>query len=100
MPLALSISPHGHPFLETTTDESAAALTQAAESRITTAFAQSPAHGLLHLATVELQSPLPPSFDFARDLARAYLTKLSHTSGADSADLTPIPPPAPDELAA
>ena len=40
------------------------------------AFSDDPARGLLHLATVELQTPLPASLGYARDLAKDYLTAL------------------------
>jgi non-specific serine/threonine protein kinase len=104
MPLTLSISQRGRPFIESQEADAPApspALTQAAADRITAAFAQSPSHGLLHLATTELQSALPPSLDFARDLGRTYFTRLCHATAADSsADIAPVPAPPPDELAA
>ncbi len=105
MSLALSISPHGRPFIETVEDEQSApgarALNNAASARIAAAFAESASRGLLDLATVELQTPLPAPLDFARDVARAYLTKLCHSSGAQTtAELAPIPPPPAEELAA
>ena len=51
----------------------------AAARRIAKAFHQSTAHGLLHLATAELQTGLSGDFAFARDFGRDYLTRLCHT---------------------
>jgi len=76
MTLALSISPHGRLHVETATDEEAAVAGEAAARRIEKAFAESTAQGLLHLATVELETNLPAAFSFARDWGRAYLTQL------------------------
>jgi superfamily II DNA or RNA helicase len=100
MPLTLSISPHGRllvqdlPAGET---EDAAPL-GASEPRIERAFAQGESAGLLHLATVELQSPLPTPFSFAREIGRTYLTRLCHAPELEATDaLSPIaPPPAPE----
>ena len=49
--------------------------------RIAKAFRTSAAAGLLHLATAELESRLPPDLAFAREFAGQYLTKLCHTPG-------------------
>src|ERR1700744_2009915 len=75
--ITLSITPHGRLFVEESAD--APPLTDAAANRIARAFEGSLARGLLHLATVELQAHLPPTFAFARDFARDYLTRLSRT---------------------
>src|SRR5438309_2054163 len=102
MPLTLSISPHGRPFVEAAPDEEAApASNHAVETRITAAFAGSSSHGLLHLATVELQATLSPPLDFAREFARGYLTQFCQSTGADAAaEAPPLPPPPADKLAA
>ncbi|HZU35711.1 MAG TPA: DEAD/DEAH box helicase, partial [Gemmataceae bacterium] len=64
------------------------------------AFADSVARGLLHLATKELQAPLPPALDYARSFARTYLTRLCQTQASETAkDLPPLVPPADAELA-
>ncbi|MCY2954105.1 MAG: DEAD/DEAH box helicase [Planctomycetota bacterium] len=80
-------------------DESAATLAASAADRIRCAFAVHPSAGLLHLATVELQTSLPPSFGFARDLARDYLTRLCHTPGPDRDEVPAIAPPNTENLA-
>ena len=60
------------------------------------AFAASPAHGLLHLATNELQARLPPALDYVRSFARTYLTRLCQTQAHEATnDLPPTPPPPP-----
>src|SRR5215212_7216683 len=111
MVLALSISPNGRPFIGHDAEGGTAADAAArGAKRIIDAFAESPWRGILHLATAALQAALPPDLAFARDFAREYLTRLCHTPGlADAAvpaagatppPLAPVPPPAPEELAA
>ena len=56
--------------------------------------------GLLHLATTELQSSLPPPFAYARDFARLYLTRLCQTpTDGESGTTPPIAPPSETDLA-
>src|SRR5437763_13031180 len=103
MPITLSISPHGRLFVEESDADGATPSDGPLGKRVRSAFAESPARGLLHLATAELQSHLPPDFAFARDFAREYLTRLCHVPPAEdgaAAAPAPIPPPAPDELGA
>ncbi len=94
MSVDLFISPHGRPLIghfEPDPDAPPNPL----EQRVSRAFESGLMHGLLHLATVELQSPLPAGMAFGRELARIYLTRLCHVPGLD--DSTAIPPvPAPD----
>ena len=64
------------------------------------AFAGGTARGLLHLATTELQSSLPPTFGFARDFARLYLTRLCQTpTDGEAGAVPPIPQPSETDLA-
>ncbi len=98
MTLCLVISPHGRLLLEESADLSASDLPAAQAQRITTAFSLSPAAGLLHLATVELQSALSAPFAFARDFAGTYLTRLCHTPALEGGDVPEIAPPGPEEL--
>src|SRR5436190_3657974 len=99
MPLELSISPHGRLLVHESPAESAAAET-AASDRIAAAFARGAAPGLLHLATTEHQSSLPPPLAFAREFARAYLTRLCQTPEHErGAALPPVPPPDEADLA-
>jgi non-specific serine/threonine protein kinase len=64
------------------------------------AFADSPARGLLHLATAELQARLPPALDAVRSFASTYLTRVCQTQGHETThELPPTPPPADEELA-
>lgn len=65
------------------------------------AFSESPSRGLLHLATNELQSRLPPPLDHVRSFARTYLTRLCQTQGHEATkDLPPLPPPSAEDLTA
>jgi hypothetical protein len=100
MSLHLTISPHGIPFLEQTEEQSSPGMPDAAIVRLRSAFAEGGAPALLHLGTVELQTPLPPDLSFLRDFSREYLTRLCHTPGLDGAQTgTAIEPPPREELA-
>jgi non-specific serine/threonine protein kinase len=80
-------------------EEQAGALSESFDRRIAASFRTSEAAGLVHLATVELQTSLPPSLAYAREFAREYLTRLCHTSGIDDDAAEPLPPPGHEELA-
>src|SRR5262245_13297302 len=96
MPHELSITPSGRLVLvESSAGEAAVELARP----LVTAFADSPARGLLHLATSQLQARLPPALDFARSFARGYLTRLCQTQAHEQKDLPPTPPPSAEELA-
>ncbi len=99
MPLELYLTPKGHLHVRETS-EGTSALDGPIARRVATAFDQGLAHGLLHMATIELQSSLPPSFGFAREFARLYLTRLCQ-SPIDEASraLAPIPAPPESDLA-
>jgi non-specific serine/threonine protein kinase len=98
MPYELIITPSGH--LALVEPSSASEVATELAKPIVDAFAASPSRGLLHLATNELQSRLPPALDYARSFARTYLTRLCQTQGHEATkDLPPTPPPPPAELA-
>ena len=66
--------------------------------RVVAAFSETAATGLLHLATRELNSLLPPVAAWWRELARRYLTQLCHTPDLEHArELAGLPPPADAE---
>jgi len=66
---------------------------------VSSAFETAAPVGLLHLATTELQSTLPPALSYLRDFARNYLTRLCQTPGLDTATaLDPLPAPTDEEL--
>jgi non-specific serine/threonine protein kinase len=100
MPFELLLSPHGHLLTREVTGPNSASVDGHAGKRIHGAFGESAARGLLHLATTELQSSLPPPFAYARDFARLYLTRLCQTP-PDGAGSTPtaVAPPAETDLA-
>jgi non-specific serine/threonine protein kinase len=97
MPQELIITPSGHLVLvEESTNEAATELAKP----IVNAFAESPSRGLLHLATRELQTRLPPPLEYVRSFACTYLTQLCQIQGHEATkDLPAIPPPAAEELA-
>src|SRR5438128_3571170 len=101
MPLDLSISPHGQLLTQESLAGSEAAAEAPVSRRVAAAFAGGTAHGLLHLATTEHNSPLPPPFAFAREFARTYLTRLCQTPEPERhAALPPVAMPDEADLAA
>lgn len=99
MGLTLSISLHGRPLLERDAENTVPPQSALVAQRIEAGFAAGDSAGLLHLATVELQTPLPASLAYARDFARTYLTRLCHTPGLSGGMIEPLAAPSPEELA-
>ncbi|HNQ88604.1 MAG TPA: SNF2-related protein [Verrucomicrobiota bacterium] len=73
----LFLTPHGRLRVETAPLPSPWPDAHAAQ-RVARAFAESPAAGLLHLATRELDTVLPAAAGWWRELGRRYLTQLCH----------------------
>src|SRR4051794_29277064 len=94
----LVIAPSGRlALVEAPAGEGAAELPKA----LVAAFATGPAHGLLHLATHDLQARLTAPLEWARSFASAYLSRLCQTQGHEATtDLPPTPAPADADLAA
>ena len=100
MGIALTISPHGRLLVLVPASQPQSPDDPLCE-RIREAFAKSTANGLLHLATRELTSSLPPEFVWARDFASRYLTRLCHAPETDgTSELRATPVPEPEDLAA
>ena len=74
-PVALAISPRGVLHLDSRAPD-AMAIPERIAARLSEAFAAGIGSGLLHLASVELGTGLPPSLAFARDMARLFFTRL------------------------
>lgn len=75
------------------------ALPDEVAARIGEAFHEGTAAGLLHLATAELATPLPPAFAFWRDFSRRCLTRLCQIAGSESEETMPaVPPPSRNEF--
>ncbi len=70
------------------------ALSDMAAARIGGAFHEGAAAGLLHLATAELTTLLPPDFAFWRDFSRLCLTRLCRNAAVESEgpDIAARPP--------
>jgi non-specific serine/threonine protein kinase len=95
----LLIAPSGRLALVESSSASQAA-TELSRSLVN-AFAESPSRGLLHLATSELQSPLPPPLAYVRSFACSYLTRLCQTQGHEATrELPETPTPSSEELVA
>jgi len=111
--VAVCISPMGHPYLDSvnngdvgTSKNDGTKFTTPLENRLMKAFSSDLqyAKGLLHLTTVELQTLLPPDFDFLRSFAKNYMTRLCHQpeiawTGANSDMVRKILPLEPPSLA-
>ena len=76
--LALALASTGEFYLQSVTDDSDP-LTATVAARIREAFAFGGAHGVLHLALIELMTTLPPSLAFGRELAKQFMTGLCAT---------------------
>ena len=100
MPVELFLSPQGHLHVREVAAPDGATLDGPAGKRIHAAFTDGSARGLLHLATIELQSSLSPPFTYAREFARLYLTRLCQTRSGEESSATPsIAPPSETDLA-
>ena len=90
----LTITPEGHLHVRETSLETS---DRKPSKRLLEAYEESPAHGILLSATKEMDAVLPPSFDFARSIARLYLTKLCQAAIAEpGASVPELPPPSTD----
>src|SRR3954447_4086043 len=90
----LTITPEGHLLVrETSLDTS----DRKPSKRLLEAYGESPARGMLFSATEEMDTALPPPFEFARSIARLYLTNLCQAAIADPGGAVPeLPPPSAD----
>jgi SNF2 Helicase protein/SNF2-related domain len=90
----LTITPQGHLLVrETSLEPPDRKLTKA----LLEAYRESPARGMLHSASEELDALLPPSFEFARSIAQLYLTNLCKTATGQPGEPIPeVPPPSTD----
>jgi len=94
---AIVLSPRGHLLWERVGDE-IWPVPEASE-RIQAAFADSQASLLLHLASREFETPLPPVPAYWRSFAHRYLEALCHLPESEIA-VQPIDPPSAGERAA
>lgn len=96
--LSLILTPSGH-LIPNEGEDNDRVLADDVAERIREAFAGGSAAGLLHLGTVELETPLPPLFSFWRNLARTYLTELCLHAGVEEPLTAAVDPPPPEEIA-
>lgn len=88
----LALSPAGRVRLDATAPD-AAVVAPAAAARIERAFERGWAHGVLHLGAAEIQTALPPSAAWFRELAQRLVTALCATpEEAEKAELPPLDP--------
>ena len=90
----LAITPQGHLLVRETPPDGPP---QKLSKGLLEAYRAGPTRGMLYSASEELDAVLPPSFEFARSIARLYLTALCKAAPAEQgAALPELPPPAPD----
>src|SRR4051794_35443577 len=90
----LTISPLGHLLVRETSLETPG---RKPSKALLDAYAESPARGMLHSGSAEMDAVLPASFEFARSIARLYLTSLCKAATSEPGVPIPeIPPPAAD----
>lgn len=91
--LIVAVTPQGHIDLQSGQSDSRL-IVQAAQ-RIRKAFSFGSGHLLLHLATAELSTELPPDFAFFRELGRRFLVAMCSIPDPEQqrAQIT-VPPPA------
>src|ERR1035441_9211746 len=77
-PSDVILTPHGLLLVENTAPPSPWLEVETGR-RVAAASAESPARGLLHLGTRELNAALPAASAWWRELARRFLTQLCHT---------------------
>ena len=83
MRLAASLTPSGHVML-ISPEPGEPALEGEAADRISAAWDEGPAHGLLHLGWTETGTPSPPAFSFFRDLAEAVVSAVCTTPAIET----------------
>ena len=91
----LALTPSGRLIAVETSEDNGTDLPVATVASIHAAFAHHVAEGLLHLATVRLESPLPAVFAYWRTFGERYLTALCHLP--ETAEKLQERLPSPDE---
>ncbi|HEX3148895.1 MAG TPA: DEAD/DEAH box helicase [Gemmataceae bacterium] len=94
----LTITPRGHLLVREMADEGPE---RKLPPKLLNAYAESAARGMLDSAINDVDAVLPPSFDFARSVARLYLTTLCKNVTAEPGAAIPelLPPAAEFERA-
>jgi len=92
----LTITPHGHLLVRETPGDTAE---REPSKKLLEAYAESPSQGMLHSAGEASDARLTPPFDFARSIARLYLSNLCKTATGEPGEAIPELPPPSDELA-
>jgi non-specific serine/threonine protein kinase len=91
----LTITPEGHLLVRESSLETS---DRKPSKRLLESYGENPARGMIFSATEEMDAQLPPSFEFARTIARLYLTNLCHAAIAEPGSSVPELPPPSAEL--
>jgi non-specific serine/threonine protein kinase len=92
----LALNPSGHLLLVETTEEEAEGLPESSAGEVRQAFAASAAQGLLHLAALRLEAPLPAVYSYWRSFGERYITELCQVPEAAENLKEPLLSPAED----
>ncbi len=98
-PMDLALTPTGALVLAEAADMAASTSLDGLAGPLRKAFEQGSAHGLLQLATLRHETPLPTGLTFWRRLGETYLTALCHVPEPSEEIGKPLPPPR-EEIAA
>ena len=90
----LTITPYGHLLVRETSPDSA---DRKLSKAILEAYTESSSRGMLYSASEEMDASLPPSFEFARSIARLYLANLCKAAiTSPEGDIPEMHPPSED----
>src|SRR5262245_9393010 len=95
--LDLSATPQGTLRLDSH-DEEAHAVDPVVAKRLSEAFARSPGAGLIHLGSAELDTELPASLTFGREIAKLFFSRVCSLADLESRHEIDVPAPDEDEL--
>jgi len=98
--LEVFLTPAGHLRIESAPTEipGRLPLPEATARRISAAFQQGAAAGLLHLAANEASSALPSALSYWREFAGRFLTALCLVPETSGEEISPVPPPQGSEM--
>jgi len=91
----LTITPQGHLLVRETPLETP---DRKLSKAMLEAYGESTARGMLYSASEEMEAALPSSFEFARSIARLYLTNLCKAATGEPGEPMPELPPPEAEL--
>jgi superfamily II DNA or RNA helicase len=96
--LVCRLTPSGRIDVERGSPEDGPRLSTKTAGQIVTAFGKGRGEGVLHLATAQLSTDLPPSLSYWRDVGRAFVGRVCGALDPTDPKSLIIPDPDPEEL--